>query len=123
MRFYLFDFYRYFTVVAAGLATLTLLPSSVHANEAVDATDPTKIYSFIGGGLKYNEYTNGEYMWELRATGNIGLSESDMILFEAGYGKHRGNQAEGKSTGLTRARVRWFHLFDMDYELERGYPR
>jgi len=44
-----------------------------------------------------------------------------MILFEGGYGKHRGNQAEGPSTGLTRLRLRWFHLFDMDYGLDRGY--
>jgi len=103
------------------LVLLALLATSAQADEAVDATDPTKIYSFIGGGLKYNEYTNGEHMWELRATGNIGLSASDMILFEAGYGEHRGNQAEGSSTGSTRLRFRWFHLFDMNYQLERGY--
>jgi hypothetical protein len=24
--------------------------------ERIDATDPTKIYTFMGGGLKYNEY-------------------------------------------------------------------
>ena len=55
---------------------------SILADEQIDATDPTKIYSYLGAGLKYTEYTNGEFMWEIRATGNIGLSESDMLLFE-----------------------------------------
>jgi len=100
---------------------VTISTAQAQADEPIDATDPTKIYSFVGGGLKYNEYTNGEYMWELRATGNIGLSESDMILFEGGYGKHRGDQAPGDDDGWTQFRIRWFHLFDMDYNLKRGY--
>ena len=44
-----------------------------------------------------------------------------MLLFEAGYGWHEGGQAEGKDSGLTDARLRWFHLYDMDYEAETGY--
>ena len=83
--------------ILCALALVTIFAHQAQADEPVDATDPTKIYSFIGGGLKYNEYTNGEYMWEIRATGNIGLSESDMILFEGGYGKHQGNQAPGSN--------------------------
>lgn len=114
-------FQHFFVSAACGLASLAMPAQSVLADEAIDATDPTKIYSYLGAGLKYTEYTNGEFMWELRATGNIGLSESDMLLFEGGYGKHHGDQAEGGDTGGTRFRVRWFHLFDMDYELERGY--
>lgn len=42
-------------------------------DEAIDATDPTKVYTYFGGGLKYNEYTNSDYMVELRLTGNLGL--------------------------------------------------
>jgi hypothetical protein len=89
--------------------------------ERIDASDPTKIYTFMGGGFKYNDYTNGEYMWEARAIGNIGLGEHDSLLFEAGYGWHKGDQAPGKDSGLTNARVRWFHLYEMNYELETGY--
>ena len=89
--------------------------------EPIDATDPTKIYTFAGGGLKYNDYTNGEYMWEARAIGNIGLSDHDMLLFEAGYGWHQGSQAQGGNNGLTNARLRWFHMYDMNYDLETGY--
>ena len=55
-------------------------------DEPVDATDPTKIYTYAGGGLKYTDYTNGESMIEVRATGNIALSDSDQLLFEFGYG-------------------------------------
>ena len=58
--------------------------------ERIDASDPTRIYTFTGGGLKYNDYTNNEYMWEARAIGNIGLSDHDSLLFEAGYGWHQG---------------------------------
>lgn len=96
------------------------LPSMADENK-IDASDPTKIYTFMGGGLKYNNYTNDEYMWEIRAIGNIGLSEHDMLLFEVGYGWHHGDQAEGKENGLTNARLRWFHLFEMNYDLEKGY--
>jgi hypothetical protein len=107
--------------IACSLVGLTVFAPPILADEPVDATDPTKIYSFIGAGLKYSEYSNGEHMWEIRATGNVGLTESDMLLFEGGYGKHQGNQAPGSDTGGTRFRFRWFHLFDMNYELERGY--
>ena len=87
----------------------------------IDASDPTKIYTYVGGGLKYNEYTNGESMLELRVTGNIGISEVDSVLFEAGYGWHNGDLVAGSKQGLTNVRFRWFHVFDMDYEKLSGY--
>lgn len=89
--------------------------------EAIDASDPTKIYSYAGGGIKYTDYTNDESMTELRLTGNIGLSKSDMILFELGYGWHSGDLVPGDNSDLTNARARWFHLFSMDYGVQKGY--
>ena len=86
------------------------------AEETVDATDPTKIYSFLGGGPKYTSYTNDEYMAEFRLIGNIGVSESDMLLGEFGYGKLQGSDFYNDESGWTSARFRWFHLFDMDHE-------
>jgi hypothetical protein len=91
-------------------------------DEAVDATDPTKVYTYFGGGLKYNEYTNSDYMVELRFTGNLGLSDRDTLLFEGGYGWQREALfTDGDDNDWTDFRFRWFHLFDMDYDLERGY--
>jgi hypothetical protein len=87
----------------------------------IDASDPTKIYTYFGGGLKYNEYTNGESMLELRVTGNLGVSDVDSILFEAGYGWHDGDLVAGSNEGMTNARFRWFHLFEIDYEKVKGY--
>ena len=100
-----------------------LMASSAAAQDdrIIDASDPTKIYTFAGGGLKYNDYTNGESMLELRATGNLGISDVDSVLFEAGYGWHDGNLVAGSNQGLTNVRFRWFHLFDMDYEMVSGY--
>jgi hypothetical protein len=89
--------------------------------EKIDASDPTKIYTFLGGGPKYNDYTNSETMWETRALGNIGLGDHDSLLFEFGYGWHKGDQSDGKDSGVTNSRLRWFHLYDMNYELETGY--
>ena len=110
-----------------GMATVLLGNVSFGATdsetntEAVDASDPTKVYTFAGAGLKYTDYTNGDGMTEVRATGNIGLSSSDMVLFELGYGWHQGDAApEGKDEGLTNGRLRYFHLFKMDYE-KMGY--
>lgn len=105
-------------------AIIISLPGSVAAQEeAIDASDPTKIYTYAGGGVKYTDYTNGDSMWEIRATGNIGLSKSDMLLFELGYGWHSGSAANGTrdESDLTNGRLRWFHLFDMDYSVTSGY--
>jgi len=97
------------------------LSGVVYAEEKIDASDPTKIYTYAGGGMKYTDYTNGESMWEIRATGNIGLSKSDMLLFELGYGWHSGNKTPGDDSGLTNGRLRWFHLFNMNYDVVSGY--
>lgn len=105
------------------ITLLTSLTASVFSEETttVDASDPTKVYTFAGAGLKYTDYTNGDGMTELRVTGNIGLSPSDMVLFELGYGWHQGtNTPAGKNEGMTNARLRYFHLFKMDYE-KMGY--
>ncbi|MEH6592909.1 MAG: hypothetical protein V7746_21755 [Halioglobus sp.] len=86
------------------------------AEEAIDASDPTKIYTFLGGGPKYTDFTNGEELWELRVIGNYGFSEHDMLLFEFGYGRIDGSDEQDAESDFTDKRLRWFHLFDMDYE-------
>ncbi len=111
-----------FKVLLILLFLTVSLPGLVIADEeGIDASDPTKIYTYVGAGVKYTDYTNSESMTELRATGNIGLSESDMLLFEFGYGWHSGDKVPGDNSDLTNARVRWFHLFPMDYSVVRGY--
>lgn len=89
--------------------------------EGIDGSDPTRIYTYAGIGPKYTDYTNNESMWELRASGNIGLGERDMLLFALGYGWHDGDAVPEKNEGLTNARLRWFHVFDMDYTVASGY--
>ena len=106
-------------IVLAGLA-FSISPAL--AEEAIDASDPTKIYSYAGPGFKYTKYSNGDYMQELRVTGNIGVTQSDMLLFEIGYGDYNGTLLTGeKGSGVTNGRGRWFHLFDMDYSILNGY--
>lgn len=90
------------------------------AENDIDPSDPTKIYSYAGLGVKYTDYTNDESMTELRATGNLGLSESDMVMFELGYGWHSGDSIPGDDSDLTNARLRWFHLFKMK-DVSVGY--
>jgi len=101
-----------FGMLSAGVAS---------AEEKIDASDPTKIYTYVGGGIKYSDYTNNESMVEMRATGNIGLSKNDMVMFELGYGWHDGDREPGDNSDFTNARTRWFHLFKMDYGVEKGY--
>ena len=60
------------------LVFLGFASACLSGEERIDATDPTKIYTFMGGGLKYNEYTNGEHMLEARVIGNIGLGDRAM---------------------------------------------
>ena len=95
---------------------------NARADEPIDASDPTKIYTFAGPGYKYTRFSNGDSLNELRVQGNLGLSKNDMIMFELGYGKYSGTLLPGdKETGLTNSRARWFHLFEMDYGVEKGY--
>ena len=111
----------YFPLLAVVTSLMLCTSITVLANESVDATDPTKIYTYVGTGLKFTDYTNDETMTELRMTGNVGLTASDMILFELGYGWHDGDLIPGSNSGFTNFRGRWFHLFEMDYELIGGY--
>lgn len=103
-----------------GALLILLGAGTALAAEEIDPSDPTKIYSYAGAGIKYTDYTNGESMTELRATGNLGLSKSDMVMFELGYGSHSGDRVPGDNSGWTNARARWFHLFPMQ-DKPRGY--
>ena len=97
-------------------------PTAADAAESeFDATDPTKVYSFLGGGPKYTDYTNGESMWEIRAIDNLALGPADSLLIEFGYGWHDGDLIPGDNSGLTDARVRYFHIGEVQYDLTSGY--
>lgn len=104
------------------LITISII-SNVQAQESsgIDASDPTKIYTYAGLGFKYTDYTNNESMTEIRATGNIGLSASDMIMFEIGYGWSTDDTTEGSDSDITNGRLRWFHLFPMNDSVVSGY--
>lgn len=107
-----------FAVIATVMLTYW---APLFAEEKIDASDPTKIYTYAGGGMKYTDYTNGDEMLEMRATGNIGLTNSDMVMFEVGYGWHAGDSGTGDDSDITNARFRYFHLFPMDYAVVSGY--
>ena len=107
----------------AGTALLSCSQGWAQEGERqIDASDPTKIYTYAGLGMKYNDYTNGDYMVELRLVGNLGLSENDTLLFEGGYGSHRGLFLPTEDDqDWTDFRFRWFHVFSVDYNIEKGY--
>lgn len=110
-----------FLFIFALLVFASFVNAQEAEEEAVDASDPTKIYTYAGGGIKYTDYTNGESMVEARITGNLGISKSDMALFELGYGWHDGDLVAGKNSDLTNSRIRYFHLFPMDYSVVSGF--
>lgn len=101
--------------------TFLALAATAQDEEFVDATDPTKIQTFMGLGAKHTDYTNGETMLEARVTGNAGITDHDMLLFEIGYGWHDGELVAGHDSGITNGRVRWFRLWEMKYDLGRGF--
>jgi len=63
----------------ALLIWIVFVPLAIADEERIDTSDPTKIYTFMGGGFKYNDYTNGDYMWEVgpvrnwKTTGTLSL--------------------------------------------------
>jgi len=101
-------------ITAAICGWMAFVPVTLFCEERIDASDPTKIYTFMGGGPKYNEYTNGEHMWEARVLGNIAQGEHVSLLFEVGYGWHPGTHNPRRNHGVTNSRLRWFHLWDMN---------
>lgn len=106
--------------------SLCLIPMYISvaeaAEEKIDASDPTKIYTYAGPGFKYTKYSNGDTLSELRVQGNIGISDKDMVMFELGYGNYSGTVLAGEEdSGLTNSRARWFHLFKMDHSVVSGY--
>ena len=119
--------YRNLNLIILGLLFhCTLLITSSNATDTkqiqsgdIDASDPTRIYTWLGGGYKYTEYANNEEIGELRLTANIGLSANDMVLIESGVGNLSGHETDNK--GLTDSKVKWYHLMDMDYEKEWGF--
>ena len=109
-------------IIIVWLSVMGLAYSSfLYAEEVIDASDPTKVYTYAGAGVKYTDYTNGETMTEMRTVGNIGLSPQDMLMFEVGYGWHDGDKTPGNNSAFTNGRLRWFHVFEMDYSVESGY--
>ena len=108
-------------VAIAGLLLLGTTCNLYAEEAAIDASDPTKIYSWVGGGIKYVDYTNDTEMWEARLTGNLGITEKDMVLFEVGYGWNSREFNGEDDNDLTNGRLRWFHVFTMDYSVEKGY--
>ena len=108
---------------AIAMCVLTLsVPASLLAQDEIDASDPTRIATYAGPGFKYTSFADDADLWELRATGNIGLGDKDMIMFELGYGEFDGPALLTQRTeGLTNARARWFHLFNMDNTVTKGY--
>ena len=100
---------------------LLFLVSNALAETGIDASDPTKIYTYAGAGIKYTDFTNGATLTEIRATGNIRLSNNDMVQFELGYGETENQDTNQTETGQTNSRLRWFHLFEMDYSKLSGY--
>ncbi len=100
---------------------LLMVISPLHAEQSqgadkVDASDPTRITTFMGIGPKITEYTDGTDISEVRVNATIGLGPKDMVIIQTGYGHHSG---EDKS-GFTNTQVRHFHLFSMD-KVEQGY--
>ena len=107
-------------IVAVLLAAS--IPMTVFADSSIDPSDPTKIAAFAGPGFKFTSFADDSELVEIRASGNMGFGEKDMVLFELGYGNFDGAVISTDTTsGMTNARARWFHLFNMDGEVTRGY--
>ena len=111
------------SLIRALAAALVLMTTAAFAEsqkeepQQIDASDPTRIVTFIGAGPKTTRYTDGSRINEARVTATIGLGAKDMIIAGAGYGR---NTAD-KENGLTNMQIRHFHLFEMDNTIKKGY--
>jgi len=96
--------------------SLAMAGNETTAPPRIDASDPTRIVSFIGIGPKVTRFTDGSNISELRLSGTLSIGKKDMVTIEAGYGRHDGEN----ENGIASTQLRHFHLFQMD-QVERGY--
>ncbi len=102
---------------------LALLPAGAGADsqkadtKQIDASDPTRIVTFLGIGPKTTDYTDNSRINEVRLAATVGLGAKDMVIAEVGYGYNTGDD----ESGLTNTQLRHFHLFEMDNDVQRGY--
>ena len=106
------------TCAAALILTssVTSAEEQQHKTPQIDASDPTRIVTFIGAGPKYTQYVDDSNVRELQFSVTVGLGAKDMITVEGGYGY----QSATKKYGMTTTDIRHFHLFKMD-QVEKGY--
>ena len=107
------------TLIAVVIPMLALAAESAGQPaevKKIDASDPTRIVTFVGGGPKFTEYVDGSNVVEAHVSLTMGIGQKDMITVESGYGRHN---TTGKK-GMTTTEFRHFHLFKMD-QVEKGY--
>ncbi len=106
------------TFAAALILTSSITSAEEQKGEKpqIDASDPTRIVTFIGLGPKYTQYVDNSNVKELQFSLTVGLGLKDMIMVEGGYG----NQSATKKYGMTTTDIRHFHLFKMD-QVDKGY--
>jgi len=112
-----------FTAIAIGglMACLPLSAQEAQTKEEIDASDPTRIVTFVGLGPQYTGYVDGTNVKAAQLSLTMGIGPKDMITLETGYGRYSGYDEEnqGKS-GMVMTEFRHFHLFQMD-QVEQGY--
>ena len=67
------------TIHLSLIGLLLFTASQTGFSEEIDASDPTKIYSYAGPGFKHTEFSNGDTLNEFRIMGNAGITEHDMV--------------------------------------------
>lgn len=111
-----------FSTLSVLFSLSAIAADTAAPNKKIDASDPTRIVTFTGLGPRYTEYIDKTTITEAHLSLTMGLGLKDMMTLETGYGRYSGKYADHPSkTGMTATEFRYFHLFDMDYKVAKGY--
>lgn len=90
-------------------------------DNGINTTDPTLIYSGFGVSAQQVEYKNGDSRQEVRGAFAWTLNAEQMLLLEAGYGRHDDGTPGGETNDLTRSRLMYRQRLPFNDNLTTGF--
>jgi hypothetical protein len=107
-------------VVIQAVEDAPLPESEAPRGDEPDPSDPTNIDARVGLGYKFTELNGGVSMNEVRAKAAVDIGDEGTLVADVGVGA-LDSYAPDDDLGLTDGRFRYFHLWEMDRTVVKGY--
>lgn len=96
-------------------------PPADAGSTTYDPSDPTRVDTRGGFGVKNTEYDPSGQLRELRAKIAVQLNPKDLVTIDIGVGKNLNVPGESDEFGLTDVRFRFFRMWNVDRSIVAGW--